>query len=109
MVPSIRHPHLQRLLRIAASLPGPKMNLAPLTRLPPSNVASSGGVPAGATPAAPGEPITPRAAAARAHVDPAARAEIARLRAMVGVCLAALARTIDQHLGPAIENAHRAW
>jgi hypothetical protein len=28
---------------------------------------------------------------------------------MVSVSLAALARTIDQHLGPAIENAHRAW
>jgi hypothetical protein len=90
----IRHPHLQRLLRTAASLPGPKMNLAPLTRLPPSNAAT--GAEAEGTP--PGVPL-----------DPAARAEIARLRGMVAASLAALARTLDQHLGPALENAHRAW
>jgi hypothetical protein len=105
-VPSIRHPNLQRLLRTAASLPGPKVNLAPLTRLPPSNVVAGGGVPAGATPATPGDPARPSTSAT---IDPVVRAEIVRLRGMVGVCLAALARTIDQHLGPAIENAHRAW
>jgi hypothetical protein len=95
----IRHPHLQRLLRTAASLPGPKMSLAPLTRLPPSNVATASVAPAAAD----------TSAGTGAGLDPALRAEIARLRAMVGVCLAALARTIDQHLGPAIEGAHRAW
>jgi hypothetical protein len=114
MVPSIRHPNLQRLLRTAASLPGPKMNLAPLTRLPPSNAASGGGAPAGAAPATSSDPADPSppvttVPAASTSIDPAARAEIARVRAMVGTCLAALARTIDQHLGPAIENAHRAW
>jgi hypothetical protein len=109
MVPSIRHPNLQRLLRTAASLPGPKMNLAPLTRLPPSNVVAGGT----ATPAASSDPanaaVDAPTATATPALDPAMRAEIVRLRGMVSVTLAALARTIDQHLGPAIENAHRAW
>ena len=70
------------------------MTLAPLTRLPPSNLGPPGAEIAGHAPA---------------PLDPAARAEITRLRGMVGVTLAALARTIDQHLGPAIEGAHRAW
>jgi hypothetical protein len=88
------------------------MNLAPLTRLPPSNAASGGGAPAGTAPAASSDPANPPVTtvpAAATSIDPAARAEIARVRGMVGTCLAALARTIDQHLGPAIENAHRAW
>jgi hypothetical protein len=103
MVPSIRHPHLQSLLRTAASLPGPKMSLAPLTRLPPSNVAPA------AQPLPPGAEPAGEVVAAPVPLDPAARAEIARLRALVATSLAALARTISQHLGPAIEGAHRAW
>jgi hypothetical protein len=85
----IRHPHLQNLLRTAASLPGPKVSLTPLTRLPPTTTAE--------------------AAPETTGPDAAARAEIARLRGMVAVTLAALARTIDRHLGPAIEGARRAW
>ena len=83
------------------------MNIAPLTRLPPSNGGPGAGTAAAATPDASREagvsalPVLP--------TTPEARAEIARLRGMVSVCLGALARTIDQHLGPAIENAHRAW
>lgn len=71
------------------------MNLAPLTRLPISNVAPAGDS---------SDQLAPNP-----RVDAAARAEITRLRGMVAACLDALARAINQRLAPAIEGAHRAW
>jgi hypothetical protein len=42
-------------------------------------------------------------------LDVAARAEIARLRALVAGGLQALARSLEEQFAPAIENARKAW
>lgn len=44
-----------------------------------------------------------------AGLDGATRAEIAELRALVAAGLGTLARRLEQHFGPAIEAARRAW
>ena len=96
-MPGIRHSQLQQLLRTAASLPGPKIELPALIRPPAAN---------------PAVQVRVEALAARqamTDLDGQSRAEIARLRALVGGGLAALARRLEERFGAAIEEARRAW
>jgi hypothetical protein len=91
---SIRQRHLKQLVRTAASLPGPKLEIAPWSQL-----AAFGG-----------DPSASEARAGRA--DPASRAdavEIGRLRALVADALGALARRIDEMLPAALAHARKAW
>jgi hypothetical protein len=59
-------------------------------------------------PAAPVQPASPDGAPDPA-LDVAARVEIGRLRALVAGGLGALARSLEENFGPAIEGARKAW
>jgi hypothetical protein len=79
----IRHRHLKQLVRTAASLPGPRIDLAPWERLAQLEVAP-------------------------AEADDGAAA-IARLRAAVHQALAALGARIDGVLPPVLAQPWRNW
>jgi hypothetical protein len=79
----IRHRELKELVRTAAALPGPRIDLAPWDRL-----------------AQLGETTGP---AADVAIEPA------RLRALVAQALLALAHRLDQVLPPALMRARQAW
>jgi hypothetical protein len=93
---SIRQRHLKQLVRAAASLPGPKLDIAPWSRhLPLESV---------------GRVTEPGDNGAQAPADARSeQAEILRLRALVADSLAALARRIDQTLPAALAQARQAW
>jgi hypothetical protein len=84
---------LQQLVRAAAALPGPQLDVALWHRLEPW-----GTDPSGAT-------GTDDAGELRA----ATRAEVARVRALVAGCLGALAQRVEQALGPALALARQSW
>jgi hypothetical protein len=92
----IRNRHLKGLAQTAAGLGGPKLETALWRRLEAFSAAL------------PRKPETserdPRPPAA-----PAEHAEIVRLRALVASSLQALARQVDQTLGPALAGARQAW
>jgi hypothetical protein len=54
-------------------------------------------------------PAAPPASEGAQPLDGGARAEIARLRALVAGGMDALARSLEQQFGPAIETARKAW
>jgi hypothetical protein len=81
----IRHRHLKQLVRTAASLPGPRVELAPWNRL--AQLATGDG-------SAP---------------PPEGGRDASGLRALVGACLTALARRLDEALPPALANARQQW
>jgi hypothetical protein len=80
----IRHRHLNQLVRTAASLPGPRVDFAPWSRL-----------------------------AELGAVDPTERPGPAptapELRAVVGDCLSALSRRLEEVLPPALARARQHW
>ena len=94
---SIRHRHLTQLVRTALSLPGPKLDTAPWSRL-----TSLGPIQELA-------PVAGEAAPEPGELSADARAEVERLRAIVAECLTALARRIDEALPPALARARREW
>jgi hypothetical protein len=79
---AIRHRQLNQLVQTAASLPGPKIELAPWDHLAGLGDAASDG----------GTPL-----------------DVIRLRALVGQSLAALSRRIDEVLPGALARARQAW
>src|SRR4051812_8269827 len=83
----IRQRHLKQLLRTAALLPGPKVEIAPWNRL-----AQLGAV-------SPDSSATEAPSPAEPEESPR---EAAKLRALVGDCLSALARRLDEALPAAL-------
>lgn len=92
MVRAIPHRHLQQLVEAAASLPGPKLDVALWRRLADRS---------GTFPAAPGAESDDSSAEIRG--------EVVRLRAQVAACLDRLAQRADEVLGPALASARQAW
>jgi hypothetical protein len=97
---------LQQLVRAAAALPGPKLDVALWHRLEPwgsvlSAPASDGGA----------DEIAPAAGGAddAGELRAATRAEVARLRALVAGCLRMLAARVEATLGPALARARQSW
>lgn len=80
-----RHRHLQQLVTTAAALPGPKVVLPVLQRVPQAGT--------------PGAELTAEAI----------QQELVRLRGRVAVCLTRLSRRVDDTLVPALAGARRAW
>jgi hypothetical protein len=96
IVARIRNRHLNELARAAAALPGSKLDIPLWASLRAIDLGS----PPARDAAAPG---------LRSDLGPEVRAEIARLRALVAGCLQRLAEQIEYRLGPALEEAQRAW
>jgi hypothetical protein len=90
IVARIRHRHLKELVRTAAALPGPKLDI-PLW-------ASIRAIDLGAAPGDP--PAPPRQDVVR---------EIAVLRGLVASCLSRLAQRIEERFSAALAEARRAW
>jgi hypothetical protein len=98
IVARIRYRHLKELARTAAALPGPKLEIPLWASL---RAIDLGSPPARET-AAEGTDL-------RNNLGPEVRQEIAQLRALVASCLRRLSVQIEAKLGPALEEARRAW
>jgi hypothetical protein len=90
IVARIRHRHLKELVRAAASLPGPKLDIPLWASIRAIDLD-----------AAPGDPP--------ATVRPDVAREIAVLRGLVASCLQRLAQRIEEKLAAALAEARRAW
>ena len=90
IVARIRHRHLKELVRAAASLPGPKLDIPLWASIRAIDLD-----------AAPGDPPAP--------VRPDVAREIAVLRGLVASCLHRLAQRIEEKLAAALAEARRAW
>jgi hypothetical protein len=92
IVARIRHRHLKQLVRTAAALPGPKLDIPLWASLRAIDL---------------GEAAEPAAEAPR--LRPEVRKEIATLRALVATCLHRLATRIEDKLAAGLAEARRAW
>jgi hypothetical protein len=86
----IRYRHLNKLVRAAAALPGPRLDVALWQRLEPWSAA-------GPDPGEPGE------------IPAETRREIALLRGQVGGCLEGLAQRAEKALRTALARARQNW
>jgi hypothetical protein len=90
----IRYRHLNQLVRAAAALPGPKLDVALWHRLDPWSTA---------------EAVAAEGSSEPGDLAAEVRREIARLRGQVALCLEGLAQRAEKALRPALARARQNW